>query len=57
MNLSNFFKNLALLSHASLVGTIYEGVTPCALEQLASTVSPVMSRRFSHARAEGAAHT
>jgi hypothetical protein len=45
MNPTNFFfSNLTLLSHASLVGTTYEGVAPCALMQLAWNVALVMPR-------------
>jgi hypothetical protein len=49
----NLFSNLLLLSRASLIGVTYEGVTSCALSQLASTVAADLQRRSSHAMSEG----
>jgi hypothetical protein len=66
MNLAKTFPNPALLSHVSLVGMTYEGVTPSALAWLRGlvhawasmwrhvSITPVRLARLSHSACWGA---
>jgi hypothetical protein len=56
MNLTKKKLNLVFLSHASLFGATYKGVTPVYMARLATTVAPVVPRWFSHVRAIDMTH-